>query len=254
MKKIGAWMVAVTLALPSLALAQINSLPSQPHLLVRGKAEREVLPDRFKITVALEQTDAAPDTARTRVQADAATVLGLFKANGALADSVDASSLSIEPKTRYVDDREVFDGTQVSRTLSATFTKLADVRALLGGLKTSEHLQVSGIAPSYSDETRVRGELKRQAVEQTRSNAQQLASAYGVHLGGLYTISEVAPNFAYGIQAGSWGDGDRARGSSQELDAVSVTGAAAPAAAAESLEAGSITLTENVYAVFLIAQ
>jgi len=247
---------ACLLLSPLVASAQVNSLPSQPHLLVRGKAEREVLPDRFSISVELEQKDPVPETARTRVQADAASVLALFKAQHALADSVQASSLSIAPSSRYVDGRQVFEGTRVGRTLSASFGKLEDVRAVLAGLKTSDHLRVSGIEPSYSEEARVRGELKRQAAEQTRVTARNLAEAYGVRLGGLYTISEVAPNFAYGIQAGSWGEsshsGAPAPAPSGLLDRVDVTGTRAKAQA-ESLEAGSITLTEYVYAIFLIA-
>ncbi|WP_413894673.1 SIMPL domain-containing protein [Pantoea ananatis] len=107
-------------------------------------------------------------------------------------------------------------------------------------------------SPPYSKEAEVRAELKRQAVEQTRVSAQELARAYGVALGGLYTISTVAPNFAYGIQAGTWQGGR-----SQAGDGFGYSlhpGGAAAAPLAESLEAGTLTLSENVYAVFLIAQ
>lgn len=239
---------------PLLAAAQVNSLPSQPHLLVRGKGEREVVPDRFRLSVQLLQTDAVPETARARVQADAATTLGLFKDNGALTDSIEASSISIEPERRYVDNREIFVGTRVSRTLSATFSRLQQVRTVLAGLKTSDHVQVSGITTAYSDEARIRGELKREAVQQTRTTASNLAQAYGVRLGGLYTISEVAPDFPYGIRAGSWGSGT---GGGFPAPAPREVGEARTAdklkAQAESLEAGSITLTEYVYAIFLIA-
>ncbi|HVJ36212.1 MAG TPA: SIMPL domain-containing protein [Stenotrophomonas sp.] len=242
---------------PLLASAQVNSLPSQPHLLVRGKAEREVIPDRFSVSVQLEQKDASPETARTRVQADAATVLALFKAHKALPETVEASSLAISPSSRYVDGRQVFEGTKVRRTLSATFSQLADVRAVLGGLQTSEHLQVNGISPSYGDEVRVRGELKRDAAAQTRANARNLAEAYGVQLGGLYTISEVAPNFAYGIEAGSWGETTRQGRPMPPSPSAPGYGFSAAGAAdeisGESLEAGSLTLTEYVYAIFLIA-
>ncbi len=254
MRRLVAVVVSVCLMLaPLVAAAQVNSLPSQPHLLVRGKGEREVVPDRFRLTIELLQTDPVPEAARTRVQTDAAKVLGLFKANSALADSVEASALSIQPEQRYVDGRQVFVGTRVSRTLSATFAKLEQVRAVLGGLDTNEHLQVAGISTAYSQEAQVRGELKREAVQQTRATATSLASAYGVRLGGLYTISEVAPEFAYGIRAGSW-DGS---GGGMGAPAPSGIGEARTAdklkAQAESLEAGSITLTEYVYAIFLIA-
>ena len=237
------------------AVAQVNSLPATPHLLVKGEARREVIPDRFTVKLTLEAIDQVPDMARTRVQTGAANVLGAFKQHHALSDSVQASTLSIEPEYRYENEHKVFKGTKVERTLSADFSALDDVRQFLAGLKTSQSLQVSGIVPAYSKETEVRAELKRQAVEQTRSSARELAKAYGVSLGGLYTISEVAPNFAYGIQAGTWRTERRQFADPRGLDAIQVTGnRAAAAPLAESLEAGSLTLSENVYAVFLIAQ
>ncbi|WP_254459477.1 SIMPL domain-containing protein [Xanthomonas sacchari] len=247
-----AWAFAAVLALPAFASAQVNSLPSQPHLLVKGEAQREVVPDRFGVKITLSAVDADPDAARKRVQTNAANVLLAFKQQHALADSVQATTLSIEPEQRYEDDKQIFSGTRVQRTLSADFGTLDDVRGLLGTLRTSEELQVSGLAPHYSGEVALRAELKRQAAEQTRASAQALANAYGVRLGGLYTISEVAPDFAYGIQAGHWPSESRR----QDLFSGKSppTPLPMPPSAAESLEAGTLALSENVYAVFLIAQ
>ncbi len=252
-RTLGAWAVAAALALPAVAGAQVNSLPSQPHLLVKGEAKREVVPDRFGLTITLSAVDTDPGAARKRVQSNAEKVLAAFAQRHALAGSVQATTLSIVPERRYQEGKQLFEGTRVQRTLSADFAALGDVRALLGTLATSEEVQVSGIAPRYSGEAALRAELKRQAAEQTRSSAQSLAKAYGVRLGGLYTISEVAPNFAYGIQAGRW--------PSESVSMQLVSAPAPPSAfgyaaspAAESLEAGTLTLSENVYAVFLIAQ
>ncbi|MET0551379.1 MAG: SIMPL domain-containing protein [Xanthomonas sp.] len=251
-----AWAVAAVLALPVVASAQVNSLPSQPHLLVKGEAKREVVPDRFGLTITLSAVDADPGAARKRVQANAEKVLAAFAQRHALAGSVQATTLSIAPERRYQEDKQVFEGTRVQRTLSADFAALDDVRALLGALATSEELQVSGIAPRYSGEAALRAELKRQAAEQTRSSAQSLAKAYGVRLGGLYTISEVAPDFAYGIQAGHWPSEPLRTQlvSAPPSPVIDLLAARAADGVAESLEAGTLTLSENVYAVFLIAQ
>lgn len=253
---IGRWIIAASLALPAFASAQVNSLPSQPHLLVKGEAQREVVPDRFGVKIVLSAVDADPGAARKRAQANAANVLAVFKQQHALADSVQATTLSIQPERRYEDNKQVFEGTRVQRTLSADFGSLDDVRGLLGKLRTSEELQVAGVVPRYSGEVALRAELKRQAAERTRASAQSLAKAYGVRLGGLYTISEVAPNFAYGIQAGHWPT-ERVALQLASAPAAPMVDLAEPRAAdgvAESLEAGSLTLSENVYAVFLIAQ
>ncbi|AVQ05677.1 TPA: SIMPL domain-containing protein [Xanthomonas vasicola pv. zeae] len=254
MKQLARWMLVALLAVPMLATAQVNSLPSQPHLLVKGQAEKTVMPDRFFVTINFRAVDLQPELARKRVQLAAEQILTSLKAHHALKDSIEASSLQIQPSYSYVaNGTQKFEGTEVKRGIGAAFQALDDARQFLGDMKTSDEVQLSGIQTSYSKEAEVRAQLKREAADQSRSSAAELAKAYGVRIQGLYTISDVAPNFAYGIQAGSWPT------KVPMISLVSTSPApSAPVAdrgaTVESLEAGSITLTENIYAVFLIAQ
>lgn len=250
---------AILLAAAASTQAQVNSIPSQPHLLVKGQAERTVKPDRFAVTVSLDRVDMLPDQARSSVQADASQVLKGFKDHHAISDTIEASTLSIQPKYEYEQNKQVFKGTQVSRNLMATFGDLADVRRFLAGLRTNENLQLSGITTSYSGEAKLRAQLKSEAAAQSRASAEGLAKAYGMRIAGLYTISDVAPSFAYGVQAGSWPDSQSGYGGLPPPPPAPMADAAAArptdvVVTAESLEAGSTKITENVYAIFLIAQ
>lgn len=261
MKLLSALLLSSTLAVAAGPVwAQANTIPSEPHLLVKGNASRTVLPDRFLVKVALETVDMQTDIARRRVQVNSERVMQLFTRHGAIADTVRADNLSIAPSTRYRDDKDVFEGTAVSRDLEAAFPSAEALQAFLGELKASREVQVSTATPTYSGAARLRAELKAEAAAQTRASAKGLAAAYGARVAGLYSISDVAPSFAYGVQAGSWPTApgtpisdDYAEGSA--LDRVQVTGsriAAAPAAVGELLAAAPITYTENVYAIFLI--
>lgn len=257
MKLLSAWLLSFTLVLvaPS-AWAQANTLPSQPHLLVKGQASRVVMPDRFVVKVALESVDPQTEVARQRVQANNQRVMQLFKRSGAIADTVRADNLTVAPSMRYRDNEQVFEGTRVSRQLEAAFPTAEALQAFLAGLKASDEVQVRTAAPSYAGEATLRAALKGEAAAQTRASANGLAKAYGATVTGLYSISDVAPSFAYGVQAGSWPDArgitDYAEG--RPMDSVEVTGARAnaPMAAGELLTAAPITYTENVYAIFLI--
>ena len=251
------WMVATPVA----AWAQADSVPSQPHLLVKGQAERTVKPDRFTIDLLLQETDMLPEVARGRVQENASQVLAALKASRVLADTVNASTLSITPANEFVDGRQVFRGTRVSRTIRGTFATTADLRAFLGQLQASEHLQVSGLRSGYADAGALRAGLKAEAAAQTRRSADGLARAYGTRIKGLYTISDVAPNFAYGVKAGTWPAANADAEAFQEgappappapmadIGAVVVSGSRVDP---EVLESGTLTFTENVYAIFLI--
>ena len=237
------------------ALAQANTIPSQPHLLVKGEAKRTVMPDRFGLALNIEETDMDADAARSRVQGNVARALALFRTHKAVEGSVRADNLRVAPATRYENGRSVFEGTRVSRQLRASFPSVQALQAALAGLQANEHVQVSSVAPTYSAAAALRRELKGEAAAQTRGSAQNLAAAYGTRITGLYSISDVAPNFAYGIQAGRWPQDDD--------DGELVTQPARPAPASiettgsrgggESIEAGPITYTESVYAIFLIS-
>ena len=258
MKLLSALLLSTTLAMAAEpAWAQANTVPSQPHLLVKGSAARAVMPDRFTVKVALESIDMQTDAARARVQANAERVLQLFAQHGAIDGSVRAANLSIAPTTRYRNDEQVFNGTAARRDLKAEFADAEALKAFLGDLKASREVQVSTAEPTYSGERRLRGELKAEAAAQTRESAKGLAGAYGTKITGLYSISDVAPNFAYGVQAGTWGasggDGFGYSGGGDTLDKVAVTGSRNRAApGGELLTAAPITYTENVYAIFLI--
>lgn len=68
MNTIAGWMLAAVLTLPTVGMAQINALPSQPHLLVKGQAFRTVDPDRFIVDLKISKTELQPDLARKFVE------------------------------------------------------------------------------------------------------------------------------------------------------------------------------------------
>lgn len=237
------------------AWAQANTIPSQPHLLVKGEGKRTVMPDRFTVELLVKSTDMQTDAARTRVQGNVDAVLGAFKRSHAVSSTVQADNLSIQPEHRHTaSGQQEYVGTRVSRRLKGSFSSTDDLQEFLRAVDASDDLQISGMRPGYSKEGALRAELKAEAAAQTRASAKHLADAYGAHITGLYSISDVAPNFAYGVQAGSWprsGDMVTALGTPvpPAPASVDVTGSRS----GESVQAASITYTENVYAIFLIS-
>ncbi len=237
------------------AIAQVNALPSLPHLLVKGEATRSVVPDRFKVGVNLESTDMNPGKARETVQGNLGKVLQAFKDSKALVDSIDATTFSIGPDYAYENQKQVLKGTKVTRRIEGTFASAEDTRDFLSRIQAGEHVLLSGIEPSISGELEIRSGLKREAMQQTRDTANLLAKAYGTQIKGLYSVSDVAPSFSYGIQAGQWPRASHGAGAPvvfdapSPMDAVPATGTRITP---ESLEVGTITLSENLYAIFLI--
>ena|ERR1700754_197306 len=220
---------------PLVAGAQ-ERVPYMPHLDVQGHAEREVQPDRFTITLNVESTNMKPVEARKRVEQHMSEVFAGFKAHHALPESIRATAISIQPHTAFRKDIEEFEGTQVSRTATATFAKLDDLRGFIDGIDANEELQISETAVSRSDVAAVREALRREAIEDSKRSAKALAAAYDAKLGKIYTVADVAPPRA-------------SRDSPYALESVSVAASVLPAI---DLQVGSIKIEQTIYATYLL--
>lgn len=248
------------LVLPVLALAQINTLPSAPHLLVKGHAEVRVVPDRFTIHLEVDVTDMSPRVARRKVEAHMQRLLKALDADGAMKGHTHASSLSIQPENDYENNKSVFKGTDVSRSIDATFDSLDKLRTFIAAVPASKEVQIGGIRTARSDIGAIRLRLRKAAIQNSKQAAEKIAAAYGVKIIGVYAVSEVAPDFAYGIQAGSWdaGDGRVTVAEATALAAMPLRRAPPPAPPAKSvsdiaLRVGTQTIQQDIYAIYLIA-
>lgn len=241
------------------ASAQVNALPPTRHILVYGDAQARAIPDRFKISLNFEAVDLAPDVARKRVEADMKEVLSQLKAANVPEGEVVATSLQIGPRHRYDQSKQeqVFIGTGVTRSLSARFDKQTDLQKFLAGIKTSNELTISAVTTELADERKLRAALREKSIESSREKAEVIAKAYGARLASVYSVSDVAPQFQYGIQEGAWPsmyEWRRMDGYAGSLDRIEVSGARfRTAQAPESMQTGYVTFDDKIYTVFLLA-
>jgi uncharacterized protein YggE len=256
--KIKAWLVVVLLSIAGPAQAQVNALPQARHILVYGQAQARAIPDRFKIELTFSVVDAKADVARKKVEAYLQEAIAWLKASSVAESEIVATSLQIEPRSDYdeAQRKQVFEGIEVTRKLSARFSDQAKLKDFLSKLDTSEEVQVSGVTTELSSEPELRKQLRQKAIESTREKAQVIARAYGVRLAGLYSVSETAPQFKYGITEGDWPTMYQWResGDASVLDRVTVTGSRLSAADAESFQTGYVNFDDKIYAVFLISE
>jgi uncharacterized protein YggE len=256
--KIKAWLVVVLLSIAGPAQAQVNALPQARHILVYGQAQARAIPDRFKIELTFSVVDAKADVARKKVEAYLQEAIAWLKASSVAESEIVATSLQIEPRSDYdeAQRKQVFEGIEVTRKLSARFSDQAKLKDFLSKLDTSEEVQVSGVTTELSSEPELRKQLRQKAIESTRDKAQVIAKAYGVRLAGLYSVSDTAPQFKYGITEGDWPTMYQWResGDASVLDRVTVTGSRLSAADAESFQTGYVNFDDKIYAVFLISE
>lgn len=241
------------------AAAQVNALPSTRHILVYGDARARAIPDRFKIGLQFEAVDVDPDLARRSVEASVKDVLAKLGSSGVEEREIVATSLQIQSRQRYDQklQEQVFFGTAVTRSLTARFAKQADLESFLAKVKTSQGLRISEVTTELSSEPALRRALRGESIVSTREKAEVIANAYGARLGALYSVSDVAPQFEYGVREGDWPVlyQWRGNGGNGTLGRIQVTGSRVASAAAtrESFQTGYVSYDDRIYAVFLLA-
>jgi uncharacterized protein YggE len=259
---------AILAVAPSAVLGQVNALPPTPHILVFGHAEARAIPDQFKISMSVSVTDPSADVARRKVQGHVEQILAGLKQAGVPNEETTATSLKIAPDEEYDSktEKQVYKGVQVSRDIDATFDDLGKLQQFIGKVTASKELQISGITTGLRDEVKLREQLRVKAIESTQEKAKSIAQAYAAKLGGLYSVSDVAPQVSYGIKAGTWPvyDYDSKRGVFDILNHLDrstgsglSTSIASPAMVPPpptSLQTGYVTFEENIYAVFLLGK
>lgn len=238
--------------------AQVNALPQARHILVYGDAQARAVPDRFRIELSFDVVDPKADLARAKVESYMQDAIAQLRRIGVADSEIVATSLEIEPRNEYDQEarKQQYRGVGVKRTLSARFENQEDLKAFLARLETSGQVQVSGVQTELSSKPQLMAQLRRKAIESTREKAKVIADAYGARLGAIYSVSDTAPQFEYGIQEGDWPVMYEWRTSddgSTELDRIEVTGSRVANAPPESFQTGYVTFQDRIYTVFLLA-
>ena len=227
------------LLLGALFSAQLfaEALPSTPYVVVRGHAERNMVPDRFEIAITVQKTGLSVSEASASVESKTAAMVQSLKALGLKPAQITATNISISPEYRYdnATQKNVFIGNQVSRSINAKFEDKKTLQKFLAQVPDGEEVRIGGISNSLSTQKAVESELLDAAVADAKKQAATLLDKFGQKVIGLYTVSQEAPSIGFESKA-----------MYRSLDA------AAPPLGA-TMEEGVITVNKDVYVVYLIA-
>jgi len=199
-------MMFVATALASMAapaLAHADTLPTLPagHTLLTVTAEGS----------STQQPDMAGFSAGVTTQADTASaalaenstkmtqVIAALKRAGVAEKDIQTSNLNLNPvyappkrmpDGTYEDQGQRIIGYQVSNTVSVRQRKLADYGKVIDALVSSGANQVNGPSLMLSKADAAQDEARTEAMKKARERAQLYASAAGLRVVGIVSISE----------------------------------------------------------------
>jgi uncharacterized protein YggE len=162
--------------------------PPAGAITATGNGSSTVVPDRASFTFGVS-SNAATAAAALSASSDAAdrVVAALQKAGVAKAD-LQTSDVSLSPRTSENGDKIL--GYTASVSVAATVRKLASAGAVVDAAVGAGANQVSGPNLLVSDESSAYRAALKDAIADARAKAQTLASASGLTLGAVTSVTE----------------------------------------------------------------
>ena len=159
-------------------------------ITAHGTGQVSGAPDVMTISVGVNTQAAHATDALGQNASKATAVINSLKGHGVPASDIQTSELSLQPN--YDNSGRVITGYQATDVVTAKLHNLTDagqvIDAAVGAAGDAGRLD--GVSFSIDDNSNLLAQARKDAVAAAAAQAQQLASAAGVHLGALRSLSE----------------------------------------------------------------
>jgi uncharacterized protein len=218
--------------------ASVSTDNGRPTIAARGVGEVKGTPDTLRVVLGVETQAVSAKDALAQNNAKANSLVDTVKQHNVEAKDIQTSQLSINPT--YDNQGRRITGYQVNNTVTVTLHDIAAAGGLIDAAAgaVGDAVRVQSIGFTIDDDSSLKAEARTQAVHQAQLQAEQMAKAAGVKLGGIRLITEIPAN-----SPTPYPNYDLAKG------AVS-----APAAASAPIMPGQQELSLTVDVVWDIAQ
>jgi uncharacterized protein len=188
MRMLSALVLSAAIALPLSAMAE-DAMP--PMITVTGTSTVEAAPDIATLTIGVTtQGDTAADALGANTVALEAVMARLTSA-GIEARDMQTSNLSLNPNwTGYEANKPTISGYVANNMLTIRVRQLDGLGSVLDAAVADGANTLNGLSFGLADPEPALNEARKGAVQDARARAELLATAAGVKLGRILSISE----------------------------------------------------------------
>ncbi len=156
---------------------------------VHGVGRASETPDQATVTMGVETNAATAQLALRENNTKAAELIALLKSSGVEDRFIQTSQLSVYPQ--FDNQGRKIVGYQVSNIVTATVKDVKKAGAVIDAAAgvAGDAIRIQSLGFGLSDSSEPVKRARTRAVEDARTQAEQLATAAGVKVGALRTIS-----------------------------------------------------------------
>ena len=181
----------VTPVLATQAAAQLSMPQPPPQIVVSGRGEVQVAPDRAQVQVGMETQAKTAVLASQENNRKQAAILAAIRALGIPASQIQTLNYSVMPIQRYDEktQRVVIDGYQVSNIVQVVTDKIEQAGPIIDAALTNGGNRVAGLDFLVKDRAKAQETALTKAVESARRQAEVAARAAGGQIAELLELN-----------------------------------------------------------------
>jgi uncharacterized protein len=184
--------LAVVMAGPALTSvhAQDTTTPTEHTLSVTGTGIVFVKPDIADVTLGVSVQRGKAREAEVAAAAEMQKIIEALKAQGIAEEDIQTATLSLEPIYDYEPTPAKLIGYQATNIVSVTIRDITRAGAVVDAAADAGATSIGGISFRLDDQSAVEAQARDLAMTNARAKADALATAAGVTITGVITISE----------------------------------------------------------------
>jgi uncharacterized protein YggE len=173
------------------AAPAVSADNGRPSIAARGVGLVKGTPDTLRVVLGVETRSASAKDALAANNDKANALVDTLKSKGVEAKDIQTSQLSINPT--YDDKGQRITSYQVTNQVTATLHDIAGAGGLIDAAAgaVGDAVRVQSMGFSIDDDSALKAEARTQAVHLAQLQAEQMAKAAGVKLGGVRLITEI---------------------------------------------------------------
>lgn len=168
----------------------ISAYAVSEGITASGHGEVKVKPDIALITIAVTTQSKDQAEAVSQNAARTTTTLAALRAAGIAVKDIQTQSYTLQPQYDYNVSPAVLTGYQVTNSVQTTVRDLTKVGLVIDKTTSAGASQVNGVSFDLSDRSQAESQALALAVASARRKASVMASAAGVDIGRLLTLTE----------------------------------------------------------------
>lgn len=164
-----------------------------PVVQVTGTATRQVAPDYALLSLGLSSRGASVNAAKSVNDQTMSSVISRLQQLGIAKNDIRTSAMSVNPEYNYnstnAADRNKVIGYEVRNTVSVKIKDLSKVSAVIDGVTSAGANEVNGLSFQTDPNQQLSDQLTAEAIRNARHQAEVIASALGLTLGPVKSVS-----------------------------------------------------------------